>query len=566
VSEILDNVIGGADLVGLMTPELPARNLPLTRKTEAIARMVRDMRTWNARDRVNTTDPRERELETCYPDGDPLRPQLRGVAKELIERRREQTTLRALDDLVEHMGTLRDGRKFVILLTEGWAQFRQSDRLGGALLPSTPAVSTPGVGTDGRITTTDEQPTGGNATALDSCERERVMLSFIDHSVQLRELAQRANRANVTFYAIDPRGLTPFDDSIGPLRPAMPADDRARLSARQTGLRELAEQTDGGVVLSTNDVRGGTARMLADLDSYYLMSYYSANPKMDGRFRRLRVEVKRGGVEVRARPGYLAPTETEARAAGMAPAGPASTVPPIVTRALESIAPGRGNLPVRLQAAGGFGSVRAVVELDAATARRPEWASGGVLRVTLEPERSAAPASPVIAPITLDVAPGTRSIPIERLGDQLPAGTYTVKAELTPRTGRVPVQATAIVTLQAAGARVGSGVLALRRGPSTGLAYVPTADPRYRRTERLRVEVPVAGAPATATGRVLTREGTAMPLVVSYSEREGAAPYGRFGVADLMLAPLAQGEYVLELTFSTGAVPAIVAYGFRIVP
>ncbi len=76
------------------------------------------------------------------------------------------------------------------------------------------------------------------------------------------------------------------------------------------------------------------------------------------------MRVKREGVEVRARPGYLAPTEAEARAAGVAPpgaqGGPAA-LPPVVTRALEMITPGRGNLPVRIQAAGGRYSIRAVV-------------------------------------------------------------------------------------------------------------------------------------------------------------------------------------------------------------
>ena len=103
------------------------------------------------------------------------------------------------------------------------------------------------------------------------CERERSMLAFLDHTVEIRLLAQRANRANVTFYAVDPRGLAAFDDSIGPMRPATPAQDRERMASRQGGLRELAGNTDGAVVLNTNDVKGGVARIMADLGSYYLM-------------------------------------------------------------------------------------------------------------------------------------------------------------------------------------------------------------------------------------------------------------------------------------------------------
>ena len=59
-----------------------------------------------------------------------------------------------------------------------------------------------------------------------------------------------------------------------------------------------------------------------------------------------------------------------------------------MTRALDALAPARGNLPVRVQAAGGAGTIRAIVELDAATAKRPEWISGGTLKLTFEPERT----------------------------------------------------------------------------------------------------------------------------------------------------------------------------------
>ena len=75
---------------------------------------------------------------------------------------------------------------------------------------------------------------------------------------------------------------------------------------------------------------------------------------------------------------------------------------------------------------------------------------------------------------------------------------------------------TTFATVPADAAEVGTGGLASRRGPSTGLAYVATADPRFRRTERLRLEVPLAGEGFTGTGRLLTREGQATPLIVSY--------------------------------------------------
>lgn len=443
VETFLNRVIGPDDLVGLMTPEMSAHSLSLTRRTDGIAQMVRTVKNWGERDTVNTSDPRESEIAACYPDNDPKRPQFRGVAKEMIERRREQKTLQALDDLITHLGNLRDERKFVVLLSEGWVLFRQNESLGALLEPnSVPGAPSVGV-SNGRITS------GADATStydrrFDSCERERAMLAFVDHSVDVRLLTQRANRANVTFFAIDPRGLAAFDDAIGPLRPATPVQDRERMSARQGGLRELAGNTDGAVVLNASDVKGGLARIMSDLGSYYLIQYYSTNAKLDGKYRRITVKAKRPGLQVRARDGYLAPTEAEARNAGV----------PVQTAALPD-----GVVPLIHQ-----------------------------------------------TPIT-----------------------------------------------------------ALRRGPSTGLNYVRATKNEFRRTERLRIEVPLAGEGFSATGRVLTSRAQPTALIVTFSTRTDASTKQQVGVADVNLAPLAEADYVLELTLTKDGKSDVISYGFRLI-
>jgi hypothetical protein len=239
-----------------------------------------------------------------------------------------------------------------------------------------------------------------------------------------------------------------------------------------------------------------------------------------------------------------------------------------VTRALDAITPGRGNLPVRMQVSGLRDRIRAVVELDAATAKTAEWMSGGTLRLSFAPDRaigvpqSAAPARTV----TIAIEPGQRSISVEGLEARLAPGRYAVRGELTPAGGRQPIQVTTFATVPAPSSPVGTGALALRRGPSTGLAYVATADPRFRRTERLRVEVPLLSDGIAGRGRLLTREGQGLPLVVTYSTRTDAAANQVFGVADVTLAPLAAGEYVLELSLEKDGKPEVVAYGFRLIP
>jgi VWFA-related protein len=558
VQAFLDKVVGPNDLIGVMTPDITPQNMTLVRKGAGIDRALKDVWYWGERDRLNSSDPREENIRTCYPDVGSTA----GIAKEMIERRREQQTLRSIDGLVRYLDGLREERKFVLLFSEGWVQFRRSDQLGRPLGPETPGgIDSAGVGPDGRLTTSVKQAQEGNVT-FDACERERVMLSYIDHELEVRQMAQRANRANVSFYPLDPRGLVVFDDPIGgPFKPSPILEDRARLANRQDGLKVLAEQTDGAWILNTGDTAGALTRILADTNSYYLLSYYSTNPKLDGRFRRITVKVQRPDVEVRARPGYLAPTEAEARAAGATlagvPSGPRA-LPPGVSRALDAIAPGRGNVPLRVQATGLATRIRAFAELDATTARQPDWQMGGTVQVSIESEKGG---PPIVTSVPLPA--GQRSIVFEGPETDLAPGRYYVRLEGRPERGTTTVRASTDATVGVAGASISPALVALRRGPATGLAYQATADPRFRRTERLRAEVPIlASGPVQGSGRVLTREGQPLPLQVNLSERTDERAGTRYLVGDVVLAPLAQGDYVLEVQVGRESA----TYGFRIIP
>ena len=562
IIESLDQIIGPDDLVGVMTPEISAQSVTYSRRTGSIERAVTDTWYWGEKNRVSpSSTPEEQAIEMCYP-------QYPEIVRAMIARMREKRTLDSLRELVFHLDVLRPERKFVMVFTEGWPLYRPDPNLSRVLDNRIPTGDPIGVdpSTGGLRRAGGLDPKSGGTQTIEACDRQRTMLAYIDHEVEFRELLQLANRANVSFYPIDARGLVVFDT---PIEWGVPVDvDAAWLRDRYNDLRDMASQTDGATVLDTNDISGAMQKVFKDVGSYYLMSYYSTNQKLDGRFRRIRVEVKRPDVDVRSRPGYLAPTESEARAAGVSITRPGarSAPPPTVTRALDALAPARGNLPVRVQAVGGRGTIRAVVELDSVTAKLPEWLSGGTLRLTFEPERTpGASNAGQSQTLTIPIDPGQRSIVIPRSERPLAAGRYSVRAELTARNARTPIQVTTFATVPADVAEVGTGGLASRRGPSTGLAYVATADPRFRRTERLRIEVPLAGEGFAGIGRLLTREGQATPLIVSYSQRTDEATKQQFGVADVTLAPLAEGEYVVELSLTKGAKTDVVSYGFRII-
>src|SRR5205814_2708233 len=124
--------------------------------------------------------------------------------------------------------------------------------------------------------------------------------------------------------------------------------------------RTLAEATDGLAIVDSNSLAGGMKRIVDDLSSYYLLGYYS-NAKLDGRFHAITVRVKRPGVQVRARRGYLAATPaamTAAARAGAAPSDPAAAAKAAAAHAIDAvIAPLAGytrDVPLRLQLAAGW--------------------------------------------------------------------------------------------------------------------------------------------------------------------------------------------------------------------
>jgi hypothetical protein len=308
--------------------------------------------------------------------------------------------------------------------------------------------------------------------------------------------------------------------------------------------------------------------MVEDTGAYYLLGYYSTNTKLDGRFRKLTVRVKRQDTQVRARPGYLAPTEAEAASARVdalmngAPPGH-TTIPPSIVQAFNGLSPARGTMPVRLHLAGAPGRIWATGELDAATFKAAEWQQGGVARLTFEHDRGASP------PFETDVilAPGQRSFnAAPPPGVTIAAGRYVVRVQLTPKGGTIPLQTTADVTVPATEALVSASGLALRRGPSTGLEYSPTADPRYRRTERIRLEVPRSDAKGVAAARLLGRDGQTLNITIALTERTDPLTQQRLIVADLTLAPLAQGEYALEVSVEQDAKRDSATYAFRLIP
>ena len=589
--DALDRLIGPDDLVGVMTPEMSARDIAFARKTTTIDGFLTRYWTWGERNQTISTDPLEDQYRACYPGLPPTRcpdgttDDDRGVADEMIERRKEKLTIDALHDLVTYLRGVREERKAVIAITDGWRLFQPHEQLARKLGCQVP--SGPQVGVDprnGRLT--GKTPvTAFSGSNPDACERDRTTLAYMDNDSSFRTLLDEANSANTSFYPVDPRGLVAFDEPLskpttglpppGATTIVPPSVDAARLRSRLDSLRTLAEATDGLAIVDSNNLAGGLKRVVDDLSSYYLIGYYS-NGKLDGKFHPISVRVKRPGVRVRARRGYLAATPaTSAMTARGAAAAPAvETADAMAAHAVEAaIAPLTGytrDVPLRLQMAAGWkpgdaasAALWVVGELGGVAVVGDAWSDGFDATITLT-----TPADATVGTGRITVPRGGRTFRVAVTPSQpLAPGDYILRVGARAGPASIPSRETARLAIPAA--PDSAGALFVRRGASTGNKEVSTADLRFRRSEQVRVEIPTTGGGAVSA-RLLDRTGKPLAVPVTAAVRDDADG-SRWATAQLALAPLAPGDYAIEITTGSGGSGAAreerrMISAFRVVP
>jgi VWFA-related protein len=551
--KFLDRLLGPDDMVALMTPEMGASEITLGRKTTVISNIMQAQWMWGRRGRLVDDDPKELLYQECYGIG--------SLVDEMKARRREKLTLDALADLMVHLTGVREERKGLVVVSEGWQLFR-----------SNPSLTSGDTGLN-RVRPEDilkrsprPAPSDGGTSTTPStrveCEADRVALASLDHTQRLREITEEANRGNVTFYPVYARGLVAFDAPIGPDKAPTIREDQANLRVKQDGLRFLADNTDGISIVNTNNIDAMLQRIVDDLSSYYLFGYYSTNTKLDGRFRNISVRVKRPGARVRARRGYRGRTADDliSGAAGAA----AAEAPDSLTAALTPVVGFNARSQFRIRTSSWTrqgtgneppGAFWVVGEIDYRTRRELAWTASAKADVVVLASDGTEIMSKSLEVRTED---GPFAFEVPDSGG-LVAGEYAVRVRLTSAadSGQVLSDTARVVLTQTTS--LGEAVM-WRRGPTTGLQHRRTADPRFLRSERLRLEHPTT-LPGAATARMLDRNGKPLNVPVQVTDREDTGGF-RWIVVDASLAPFAPGDYAIEVTQGT----AKQVTGFRVVP
>ena len=215
-----------------------------------------------------------------------------------VERIRNDVVMGALRGLSVRLGSLREGRKSVIYVSEGFtAMLPPQMRRADASAPADPIQSAVAAG---------QQDSNREITA--------EWFGQSDVYSRMREVTDLANRNNTSFYSLDPRGLAPFEfgfDDIPSGPPPSFATDARALRMTQDTLRSLSEETDGKAIVNRNTLEQGLTAVVRDSSYYYLLGYNSSAPN-DGKFHQITVRVKRRDVNVRARRGFWAITPDDA--------------------------------------------------------------------------------------------------------------------------------------------------------------------------------------------------------------------------------------------------------------
>jgi len=143
-----------------------------------------------------------------------------------------------------------------------------------------------------------------------------LRLNGIDNQAQMRGTTNAAIRANVSIYTVDARGLeasAPLGDATkgnaggaGMYSGTSQLANASNFQKSQDTMYALASDTGGKALLDNNDLGMGIVQAQKAMSSYYIVSYYTTDESLDGKFRRIKITLKDESAKLDYRVGYYA--------------------------------------------------------------------------------------------------------------------------------------------------------------------------------------------------------------------------------------------------------------------
>lgn len=466
LSRIVLTAFGPTDLVAIMDPLTPSSAIEFTRDRRSLADHIHRLEGRKGVYLPPRSAAEEAQLEAV------------NWLPEAVEPLRRQVTSTAIQAAVAHLGTLRDGRKTMVVVTEGFG-----------VAPAGPAVNLRG-----------------------------TMGRYVDDQNTALTIVRTANNSNTAVHVIDPRGL--------------------QVTGGMDAMLETLAYGSGGELHRTNDMGTAIDRIVAQTTATYLLGY-TREVAQDGRFHQIKVRVKRGGYDVRARAGYWAPKAADIERAKTAAA--AAVLPGPIAAAFASLTPASSS---RL--------------IEVWTATWPVAEGRSLLTVAWTP-LPGTPGDPVAASVRVTLnEPGAEVVEkvVEPAGTTFEvSGPVQLSFRVLDKAGEILDRETRSVAPAPADAALAlAATVHLARTPAEMRALSTGTPPVYAgrefvRSDRLLIRIRAFGtsaAGAEITGRLIDRRGaTLVPLAVG-------GPANGFYQVDLPLASIAAGDFAVVLEGRSG--------------
>ena len=477
---------------------------------------------------------------------------------------RAEATYNLLEGIVRLLGQAREDRSSVVFVSNGLTQ-QGPDKSNSRDMK--PLKMPPRVGlVNGKIQRVPSASDMHDAF----CKREVQRLRDTDFARRFAELTTLARASNVAFHPIalpamvfglDPQHAMMAGRSMmpagAPRRGDAPFGRGSSMSMRMRGfgsdsLGTLAAQTGGLAVIPARDAGEGLRRVVADAGPHYLLGYATSNAKRDGKIRTIKVRLKKDGTEIRARKWYRAPTNEDVKDVKAAPPpGPVERiVPGPIAAALAPLLKARPSAQFFAYGALAGKTVNVTLEVPAPAVEAGRWSDGAALDFIVETADGE----------MLGMAQG-RLARNGRASAQVP-----IDGAKTPSVLLVRLRADGETITERSAVGLNPSTLAgdplAYRSSSRGLA-VPVASFLFESDEKLRLDWPLLAPIDRFEARLLDRYGEQLKMDVGVESQEMGGGRRRLE-ANITLAPLGRGDYVLELTVGAGTITERKLLAFRV--
>ncbi len=511
ILEFLREGLGPRDLFGVLTAQQSPELLTLGRVTNEAATAMTLERSWGLLD-TPVIDPDEALLEGCSMGG------ARTVGG-LLRLWRFDRTFSHLEELMVRLSTVRQERKNIILVSDQWPNVVAINRA-----PSPLATGPGGSGSPRAEVAPGPAPQRGRGSfpgspgglfgANSICSAEAARLGGIDFRRRFDELPDLARAANVALYVMVPGTNTLFNDPSGQFR-------------------GLAEDTDG-LSIFTNDLTQGLERIVGHQNAYYMLGYRSTQAPSERRVREIEVKTTRRGVDLELRREYYPPTTDDLAARDTAVAERTD-----VERALDALDRIRDTTSLFVQVAPREGHIVVTAEVAAQQVSRGGWRRGADVEVVARNDAGD------------EVGRAEGRMAVRARGARL---AVPIAPGQTARRVAVRVQSTSgdlsdFVEVRPAATPLFAAPEVSRAGSLPSMPFEPAAELQFQRTERVRVEWPIAAALDERAVRVVNAAGEDRPVDLAVVEVGDNRQVLR---ADFRLLSLAPADYVLEVSGRAG--------------